>query len=461
MNALLVNGQEMTETSEQFDAVVVGLGKTGASVVSYFLEKGESVALVDSRNQPPELDYLQKCYPDVPLYLGGFDQAVLLSAKQIVISPGVSRLEPEIQAAVTAGIQLSSDIEIFCQQVEQPIVAVTGSNGKSTVVTLLKEMMEQSGLRVGLAGNIGTPVLDLLQSDEPDYYVLELSSFQLETLQSLNAVTAVVLNISSDHMDRYRDLAEYTAIKQKIYAGDGSMIINREDQRVACMLEDKRNSISYGLSESNENEFGIRVFKEEKWLCRGQEKLLPTSVLKIKGAHNILNALATLALGSAIDLPMQSMLEVLQEFPGLPHRCQWLANIDSVDWYNDSKGTNVGASCAAIAGLSEKQDVILIAGGDGKQADFSPLAAAIEKHVRVVVLIGKDAGRIDHVLAKESQRYFATSMEAAVNLAAKLAKSGEVVLLSPACASQDMFRDYQERGEVFGCAVQALQGGEG
>ncbi|MBT7950971.1 MAG: UDP-N-acetylmuramoyl-L-alanine--D-glutamate ligase [Gammaproteobacteria bacterium] len=450
----------MTETSEQFDVVVVGLGKTGASVASYFLEKGESVAVVDSRNQPPELDHLQKSYPDVPLYLGGFDQAVLLSAKQIVISPGVSRLEPAIQAAVGAGIQLSSDIEIFCQQVEQAIVAVTGSNGKSTVVTLLKEMMEQSGLRVGLAGNIGTPVLDLLQSDEPDFYVLELSSFQLETLQSLNAVAALVLNISSDHMDRYRDLAEYAAIKQKIYAGDGSMIINREDQRVACMLEDKRNSISYGLSEPNENEFGIRVFKEEKWLCRGQALLLPASALKIKGAHNVSNALATLALGSAIDLTMQSMLKVLQEFPGLPHRCQWIANIDSVDWYNDSKGTNVGASCAAITGLSEKQDLILIAGGDGKQADFSPLADAIEKHVRVVVLIGKDAGRIDHVLAKESQRYFAISMEAAVNLAAKLAKPEEAVLLSPACASQDMFRDYQERGEIFGRAVQALQGGE-
>lgn len=449
----------MTETSAQFDVVVVGLGKTGASVASYFLEQGESLAVVDSRKQPPELDRLKKRYPDVPLYLGEFDQSVLLSAKQIVISPGVSRLEPAIQAAVDAGIQLSSDIEIFCQQVEKPIVAVTGSNGKSTVVTLLKEMMEQAGLRVQLAGNIGTPVLDILQNDVPDFYVLELSSFQLETLNSLNAMTALVLNISPDHMDRYRDLAEYAAIKQKIYAGDGHMIVNKDDTRVVSMLEDSRNSISYGLSEPGENEFGIRTFKQEKWLCYGDEKLLPGSALKIRGAHNISNALATLALGSAIDLPMQSMLKVLQEFTGLPHRCQWLAKIDGVDWYNDSKGTNVGASCAAIEGLSEKQELVLLAGGDGKQADFSPLARAIKKHVRVVVLIGKDAGLIDSVLAKDCERYFATSMEAAVNLAAELAKPGEAVLLSPACASQDMFQDYQERGEVFGRAVQALQGG--
>jgi UDP-N-acetylmuramoylalanine--D-glutamate ligase len=458
MNALLVNRQEMTEASKQFDSVVVGLGKTGASVVHYLMARGQTVAAVDSRLLPPEFESLQQQYPDLPIYLGEFEQTILASAGQIVMSPGVSIKEPAIQAAMAAGVQLSSDVEIFCQLAKAPIVAVTGSNGKSTVVTLLSEMIHQSGSRVALAGNIGTPVLDLLKDNEPDFYVLELSSFQLETLQSLNAIVALVLNVSPDHMDRYQDIEEYTAAKQRIYVGDGEMVLNRDDPLVLGMAQAGRSSVYYGLSEPEEEGFGVRVINDEASLCYGQEKLMSASALKLHGAHNVSNALATLALGKTIGLPMQTMLEVLQGFPGLPHRCQWLANIDGVDWYNDSKGTNVGASCAAIEGLAGNKNLILIAGGDGKQADFAPLAKKIVEHVRAVILIGKDAGLIDNALAPDSRRYFATTMQAAVNTAAGLAQEGDAILLSPACASLDMYRDYQQRGEVFSQAVQALQG---
>lgn len=448
----------MTESVSQFDSIVIGLGKTGVSVADYLLAQGQRIAVVDSRLQPPDIESFVHRYPNVPLYLGAFEQSILSRATRLILSPGVSMREPAIQKAMATGVQLSSDIEIFCQQAKAPIIAVTGSNGKSTVVTLLTSMIEQSGYRAILAGNIGIPVLDILRDDIPDFYVLELSSFQLETLSSLNAIVSLVLNISPDHMDRYESFAEYVATKQRIYAGDGKMVLNRDDSLVADMAKQNRTAIFYGLSEPDENDFGLRTINEEIFLCHGEKELMPASALKHHARYNISNALATLALGHAIGLPMQSMLTALQAFSGLPHRCQWLANIEGVNWFDDSKGTNVGATCAAIEGLGNDQQLILIAGGDGKQADFSPLTKAIKEHVRITILIGKDAGLIDQILAKESQRYFATSMEAAVSTAASLARSGEAVLLSPACASQDMFRDYKHRGEVFGKAVRALTG---
>lgn len=448
----------MTKAGIQYDSIVVGLGKTGVAVVNYLLAQGQNIAAVDSRQQPPGIAGLQRQYPGIPFYLGEFNQTILCNARQLVVSPGVSILEPAIQTAIAAGVELSSDVEIFCQQVRAPIIAVTGSNGKSTVVTLLTRMIIQSGHTAKLAGNIGTPVLELLKDEEADFYVLELSSFQLETLTSLNATVSLVLNISPDHMDRYRDLDEYSAAKQKIYAGNGKMILNKDDPMAADMAQADRTSIYYGLSEPGDDEFGVRIINDEIHLCHGQEELIPASRLKIYGEHNISNALATLALGKAIDLPMQSMLGALQDFSGLPHRCQWLMNINGVDWYNDSKGTNVGATCAAIEGLTKNRQLILIAGGDGKHADFSPLAKAIKDCVKTVILIGKDAGLIDEALASGSQRYFATSMEAAVSTAARLAQAEDIVLLSPACASQDMYKDYQQRGDEFRKAVQSLPG---
>jgi UDP-N-acetylmuramoylalanine--D-glutamate ligase len=429
-------------------------------VVDFLIAEGQTIAAVDSRLQPADIERFKDRFPDVPVFLGDFDANVLSSARQLVLSPGVSMQEPAIETALAGGVKISSDVEIFCQQVTAPVVAVTGSNGKSTVVTLLANMIQKSGFTAGLAGNIGTPVLDLLAKEDPDFYVLELSSFQLETLQSLNSIASLVLNISPDHMDRYQSLEDYAAAKKRIFSGDGQMILNSDDPLVMAMVQANRTTVCYGLSDSIENKFSVRDLKNEMYLCHGNDKLISTSALKIHGVHNVSNALGALALGDAIGLPMCSMLEVLKEFSGLPHRCQWLANIKGVDWYNDSKGTNVGASCAAIEGLAKKQQqLILIGGGDGKQADFAPLARTIQAHVQIVILIGKDAPLIDKALAVDTDRYFATSMEAAVNIAAGLAQQGDLVLLSPACGSVDMYQDYQHRGEMFGQAVRALMEG--
>jgi UDP-N-acetylmuramoylalanine--D-glutamate ligase len=456
MNAILTNKEEMTEAKEQFDSIVVGLGKTGISAIEYLLSQGERIAAADSRLQPPDIESIRRRFPHLHLYLGDFEKSNFYDCERLLLSPGVSIREPAIQAAIKKGVHLSSDVEVFCQQVKAPIVAVTGSNGKSTVVTLLTDMIERCAYRVKLAGNIGTPVLDLVGDEEPDFYVLELSSFQLETLQSLNAVAALVLNVSADHMDRYQCLEDYASVKQVIYAGDGKMILNADDPLVSKMEQSNRESVHYGLSDSAGNEFGIRVVDGEILLCHRQENLMSTSSLKILGRHNISNVLATLALGDAIGLPMQTMLESLRDFSGLAHRCQWVAKVNEVDWYNDSKGTNVGASCAAIESLSGGHQLILIAGGESKQADFYEFSNSIQAHVSQVILIGRDAALIDEVLSKGTQRYFATGMQAAVNTAAKLAKPGDIVLLSPACASQDMYRDYQERGDQFTEAVLAL-----
>jgi len=448
----------MTETAREFDCIVVGLGQTGRSAVEYLLGRGLKIAAVDSRRTPPGLEELRQRYPRLPLHLGGFHTDVLCRARQLLVSPGVSVREPAIQEAILAGVAITSDVEIFCQQAGSPVIAVTGSNGKSTVVTLLAQMIEQSGRCARLAGNIGAPVLQCLGEEPPDYYVLELSSFQLETLQSLNAVASVVLNITPDHMDRYTSFEEYAAAKQRIYAGGGKMVLNRDDPLVSTMAVPERHCISFGLSVPGPDDFGLLSQHGEEFLCRGEEALLSRSRLHIAGEHNVANALAALAVGSAVGLPMEAMLTALTRFTGLPHRCQWLAKVNGVDWYDDSKGTNVGATCAAISGLAAKRQVILIAGGEAKDADFSPLAGIIGQRARAVVLMGRDAVRIERALAPEITRIHATGMESAVRAAAELARTDDIVLLSPACGSQDMYRDYRERGRAFSRSVQALAG---
>ena len=439
----------MTETGIHYDSVVVGLGKTGRSVVEFLQSAGQSVAVVDSREQPPELDTVKESYPQVPVFTGGFDDAVLHSARRLVLSPGVSLREPAIKAALDAGVELSSDLELFCQEARAPIVAITGSNGKSSVATVVKLMIEASGKRAILAGNIGLPVLDALKQSTPDFYVLELSSFQLDTVRSLAPLASVVLNITPDHMDRYTDFREYVESKRNIYRRCQTMIINNDDKAVAASGGRASQVIRYGLGEPGESEFGLRGSEGELYLAQGETMLCKASLLKTPGQHNLSNALASLAMGTAIGLPMQAMLEVLQSFGGLPHRCEHVACIQEVNWFNDSKGTNVGASCAAIEGLASSGGLILIAGGEGKNADFQPLAKVIDRYVKTTILIGRDAGRIDQALGTQSQRVFASSLEAAVNTAAELAVPGDNVLLSPACGSQDMFRDYEHRGETF------------
>jgi UDP-N-acetylmuramoylalanine--D-glutamate ligase len=446
---------------EQFDTVIIGLGKTGMSCVRYLANHGSSsFAVVDSRLEPPELNSLYSDFPEVPVFLGSYHEEILAAAGQLIVSPGVSLKEDAIKNACSSGVGIVNDIEIFCRQISTPVVAITGSNGKSTVATLICDMINRTGRHALLGGNIGIPALDLLDSSPPDYYVLELSSFQLEPLTSLNACASVVLNICEDHMDRYRDIDEYSAVKARIYAGNGRMVINLDDAYVAGYDRHGYDTIFYSLDEPAGEVFGVREVDGTRYLARGNSNLLPVSSLKLHGDHNISNCLAALALGSAIQLPMQPMLDTLQEFPGLPHRCQWVAGIRGVQWYNDSKGTNVGASCAAIKGLRATGPVILIAGGIGKDADFSPLAETARHGLCAAVLIGRDAGIIGEAFHGCVPVYYATSMEAAVDTADRIARKGDVVLLSPACASFDMFTDYQDRGTVFMDCVARLEQGD-
>jgi len=446
----------MAMRGRRYDTVIVGLGKTGYACARYLAARQVEFAVTDSRLQPPMLAEMQKHYPEVPLFLGGFNAGVLREAGRILISPGVSLREPAIAQAREAGVRIGGDIDLFCKNVTAPIVAVTGSNGKSTVATLVAGMARAAGMNAGLGGNIGVPALDLLGESAADIHILELSSFQLESVSCLNALASAVLNVSEDHMDRYASLADYAAAKARIYDGDGTMVINLDDPVVSAMKRRDRKTVGYTLREPGASQYGIRRRGQVRWLAQGSDCLMPASELRLKGDHNIANALAALALGEVIGLPRANRLEVLRTFAGLPHRCQKIAEINGVTWYDDSKGTNPGAACAAIRGLSQNRNLILIAGGDGKGADFSPLAAVAADCLRAAVVMGRDGPRIREVLRGIVPVHEAASMQEAVNTAAGQALSGDIVLLSPACSSFDMFEDYRARGEAFVGAVKSL-----
>ena len=443
--------------------LIVGLGATGLSCARFLRQRGETFSVIDSRAMPPSLQQLQNEMPEVPTYCGSFDMPVMKTAHRIVLSPGISLQEPPIAAAMQRGADIFGDIELFARHVDAPVVAITGSNGKSTVTALVGEMAKAAGLKVKVGGNIGTPALDLLaDADEPtEFYVLELSSFQLETTRSLNAYAAVVLNVSPDHMDRYHSIDEYAAAKQSIYHGDGVLVVNSDDPWVVAMetafthQNAQRHVVRFSLQVPKQDEFGIRRVDGEPWLAFGQTPLLKAGELRIAGKHNQANALAALALGDAMRIPMNTMLNVLRQFPGLPHRTQWVATINGVNWYNDSKGTNVGATVAAVAGMPGSK--VLIAGGDGKGADFTPLKdLAIHHNVKAVVLIGRDGPVIAKALNGAVPVSYATNMLDAVNQANGLVNAGDCVLLSPACASFDMFENYVARGKAFEQAVKRL-----
>ncbi len=442
--------------------LVVGLGKTGVSIARFLAQRGERFAVADSRDNPPGLVEFRQEFADVPLYLGRFDAALFRSAERVVLSPGVSVNEDAVVAAQERAVPVLGDIELFAQHADAPVLAITGSNGKSTVTTLVGEMAQAAGLKTRVGGNLGTPALDLLRQSAsegaPELYVLELSSFQLETTHSLNCRAATVLNLSSDHLDRHADMNEYAAIKQRIFSGDGVMVLNADDAMVQAMVEDGRDVRWFTLGEPHsEYEYGVRQLDGKSWLCRGSECLLAADALRIAGRHNWANALAALALGDAVGLTRPAMLHVLQQFPGLPHRCQWVAEINGVNWYDDSKGTNVGSTLAALSGMPGEK-VVLIAGGDGKGQEFEPLRAAVAERARAVVLIGRDAPLIEQALGDAAPIVHAGfSMEQAVAECARLAHRGDSVLLSPACASFDMFNNYVHRAEVFVAAVQGLR----
>ncbi len=435
--------------------LIAGLGKSGLACARFLAARGEAIVVADSRAEPPGLDELRAEMPHIECHCGPFQSALFEAAARIVVSPGIDPNVGLFQQARDAGVELLNEIELFAREVDAPVIAITGSNGKSTVTELLGEMARAAGKKVGVGGNIGTPALELLGVDY-ELFVLELSSFQLELCQSLKAAAAVVLNVSDDHLDRHHDLERYAAIKQAIYSGDGVMVINREDVRVAAMAQDSRECLSFGLGvPQNDSEYGLIEADGSLWLARGDEQIMDAAELKIAGRHNQANALAALALGDAAGLAREGMLAGLRRFAGLPHRCQWLAEKGGVSWYNDSKGTNVGATLAAIEGVPG-QRVVLIAGGQGKGQDFSPLRPALAARGRVAVLIGEDAALIAESLADALPLVEAASMDEAVAHAARWAQPGDAVLLSPACASFDMFSGYVQRGERFAECVQEV-----
>jgi UDP-N-acetylmuramoylalanine--D-glutamate ligase len=447
-------------------SVVVGLGKTGASCLRYLARRGIAVSATDSRAAPPALGELGGLANSIDIRLGGFDLSLLDGATQLLISPGVSLEEPIATEARARGIPVLGDVELFARAARAPVIGVTGTNGKSTVTSLVAHMAAAAGRRVLAGGNLGKPALDLLEEPVPDLYVLELSSFQLETTSSLELVAAVVLNVTADHMDRYASVEAYAHAKARIFARAATVVRNADDPWVSAMrgpvLEGgaaaARTSpriVTFSVARADAD-FAVARRGGRIFLSRGGEALLDSARMKVAGLHNIANALAALALGEAAGLPMAAMLGALETFPGLKHRSEFVADIAGVRYVDDSKGTNVGATIAAVAGL--EAPLVLIAGGEGKGQDFAPLAAAFRGKVRRVVLIGKDAPAIDAALAGVCATERAATLPDAVRAAAAAARSGDTVLLSPACASLDMFRDYNHRGEVFAAAVRALAG---
>jgi UDP-N-acetylmuramoylalanine--D-glutamate ligase len=388
------------------------------------------------------------------LRFGGFDQSLLEGATQIIASPGVSLDEPFLKAAAARGVAIVGDIELFVREARAPIAAITGTNGKSTVTTLVARMAEAAGKRAIAAGNLGHPVLDLLDQPVPDIYVLELSSFQLDTTHSLRAAVATVLNVTPDHMDRYASLDAYATSKAHIFDGCQAAVLNLDDPAVRAMASSVPNRVGFSLLRDPQASYYAQVSGSDTLLMRRGERLTAMSELKIAGLHNAANALAALAMCDALSMPVKSSLLALREFGGLAHRSQFVADVHGVRYVDDSKGTNVGATLAAVAGMPGP--LVLIAGGQGKGQDFTPLAVAFRNKVRHVVLIGQDAKQIDAALAGVCTTEHASDMNEAVKAAARAALTGETVLLSPACASLDMFRDYAHRGDVFAAAVRGL-----
>lgn len=434
---------------------IVGTGVSGMAVARFLHAAGRRIVMFDTRDNPPNAAALRRELPDVHCEFGQWDEALLQDADEIVVSPGVSKHLPALQRAEAEGIDLIGDVELFVRYAQAPIVAITGSNAKSTVTTLVGEMARAAGKKVAVGGNLGVPVLELLD-DQVELYVLELSSFQLETTRQLGAAVACILNISADHMDRYPNLPAYHAAKQRIYYGAKHIVANRRDPLTQPLLA-RDTALSFFGGPADFRNMGIVQHEGEDWLADELQPLLPVGDLRIAGRHNVDNALAALAIGKAAGLPRAAMLEALRRFEGLEHRCQWVARCAQVDYFNDSKGTNVGATLAAIEGLQRPPaKLVVILGGEGKGADFSPLRSAMRKAARAAVLIGRDADLIALALDAVVPVEQAADMRDAVMRAARLAQPGDAVLLSPACASFDMFSGYVERGQAFCRAVEEV-----
>ncbi len=449
--AVVASLNQQLSLNKSSKVLIVGLGKTGFSVAKFLQQYGIQFAVIDSRNKPPMNDALIQAYPDTAIFTGGFDKSAFDVATHLVVSPGVSLQENSIQKAIQARTKIVSDIDLFACATDQPIIAVTGSNGKSTVTTMLESMGNRSAIRTVAGGNLGIPALDLLD-ESVELYVIELSSFQLERTSALNAKAATVLNISPDHLDRHHTLAGYIEAKQKVFSGNGRMILNEDDAIVKDMVVANREFISFSLQTNTG--FHLEERQGEIYLMDDTSPLMKQKELPLEGMHNVANELAALALGKAVGLDMQAMCRALRDFKGLEHRMQRVAKVKGVTWVNDSKATNIGACVAALQGCQKK--IVLIVGGDAKGAEMTELIPVIKEKTKCVVLIGKDANKIELAINGCVPSYQAKTIKEAVQIAAELANAGESVLLSPACASMDQFKDYQERGDKFMAAVLEL-----
>lgn len=451
----------MSMCAEQVQAdtvLIAGMGASGLSCARFLQRRGAGFRVVDSRERPPLHGDFRREFPGRSLQTGGFNADALHGIKQMMLSPGIARSHPFVQQALERGIEVIGDIELFARHANAPVIAITGSNGKSTVTSLTGELLAGAGIDAAVGGNLGVPALDLLREPAPDVYVLELSSFQLESTDSLAPAVSVVLNVSDDHMDRYTGAADYARTKARIYRGARCCLINRDDELVRAMTPaDAPARLSFGAGvPAGPGEFGLRAEKDRTWLCEGDRRLLAADELKLVGGHNLLNALAALALVRAFGAEPAAVLDALRGFGGLAHRCQWVAEAGGVRWIDDSKATNVGAAKAAIESMPGP--VILIAGGEGKGADFSVLRGTVSAKVRAALLLGRDAALLEAALASATDCRRVADMPAAVAEAAGLARPGDTVLLAPACASLDMFENYAERGEVFSRCVREVLG---
>ncbi len=460
----------LAQQMDQRLTAVLGIGVTGLSVARYLAGHGQPFVMCDTRTRPPLLSEFRQNFPKIPCYTGTDVDSVLAIASEIIASPGLDPDHPLLVQAAKQNIPVVGDIELFARAVRAPVVAITGSNGKSTVTRLLGEMSRTATRNVAVGGNLGTPALELL-SDECELYVLELSSFQLEQTRSLEPAVATILNLSEDHLDRYPSMAEYRSAKQEIYVRAKQVVVNRDDSTTwpAGPIDEVW---SFGLDLpadnapengfSSDKAFGVIEQGGQFWLAQADQVLLPVDELMLKGRHNWANALAALALGSAINLPMDAMLDALRRFSGLPHRCQTVRILSGVTYINDSKATNVGAALAALEGLghepknNDPKNIIWIAGGQGKGADFSPLAPVVGRYVKTALLMGEDAGLMADAIAGVTTVEQVKTLEHAVHCASKLAEPGDLVLLSPACASFDMFRNFEARGDAFIAAAEGV-----
>lgn len=452
---MIVAAQQETNSAYR---VVVGLGSTGLSCARFLWQRGQPFVVVDTRAEPPGLAELHREMPGVEVHTGDYPQDLVTAASELIVSPGVGMDTAIVRDALAAGVAVVGDIDLFMREATAPVVGITGSNAKSTVTELVGQMARDAQLNVGVGGNLGTPALALL-APERELYVLELSSFQLERAQRLGLAVATVLNVSADHLDRHGTMPEYRAAKHRIFSGCKKAVVNPDDALTVPLLSADVDVVTWRMSQPQAGGFGLRHINGVECLCHDEQALLPVSELRLAGRHNVANVLAALALGYAAGLPLAAMTTTLRNFRGLPHRCELVAEIDGVRYVNDSKGTNVGATEAALRGLGGERDVLLIAGGQGKGADFAQLQDAVAQHCKLLLLLGEDAPLLAQALSDSVPVLMVSSLAEAVSTAAAHARRGDVVLLSPACASFDMFSGYAERGNTFAARVRELAEG--